>query len=106
MQLGLTYRLYCFNFHTNMLFLMYYIKKVFYSIKTRLGYVFRFCFPHRVMNLRNVKSNRKISCNYDDIFGFCKGTLHQALVTIEKCGKSHRLKTSSDLIHLCLSNFQ
>ena len=25
---------------------MYYIKKVFYSIKTRLGYVFRLCFPH------------------------------------------------------------
>ena len=34
---------------------------MFYGIKTRLAYVFRLCFPHRVMNLRTVKSNSKIS---------------------------------------------
>ena len=51
-----------FTFTLTCFFLMYYIKKVFYSIITRLGYVFRLYFPHRLMNLKNVKSNRKISC--------------------------------------------
>ena len=62
MKLGLIYRLHCFNFDTDVLFLMSNMKKVFYSMKTRLSYVLPLCFPHRVMNLRNVKSNSKISC--------------------------------------------
>ena len=46
MKLGLIYRFHCFNFDTDVLFFMQNIKKVLYSIKACLGYVFRLCFPH------------------------------------------------------------
>ena len=58
MQLGLIYRLYCFNFDTDMLFFNVKYKESVLQYQN----TYRLCFPHRVMNLRNVKSNRKISC--------------------------------------------
>ena len=63
MQPGLIYRRYCFNFDTDMLFFNVNIYRKWLTVSKHVSAdVFRLCFPHRVMNLRNVKSNRKISC--------------------------------------------
>ena len=65
MKRGLIYGLHCFNFYTDVVFynVKYKVRESDLQHQNASRLCFRFCFiPRRVMNLRNVKSNNKISC--------------------------------------------